>query len=282
MIALFARTRPTSRPAGPTAHAAAYPPQCQERQVTSRFALTVSLKTAIPWKLPLCPTPRSRSGSARSSSAWFPKAEQKVASLPLPFVHLNPKCCIVSSLTRLRPSPAASASARAGVRTGARNLPGRALRPRRLNAADSRVRKSSRLFLYRQRRSLLLSRLKRVTSTLQPIGLCFTRRGTPGETPQAPMATGIGPHGGHMVMGVGPREGHMVTGVVGPREASVTGRGRAGPRSLHGACAPAVRGPPGPHSPSPGPALSAATGRGRSCRWPDLGGVLSGVLHDTQ
>lgn len=41
-------------------------------------------------------------------------------------------------------------------------------------------------------------------------------------------------------------------------------------------------GPPGPHSPSPGPALSAATGRGRSCRWPDLGGVLSGVLHDTQ
>lgn len=74
----------------------------------------------------------------------------------------------------------------------------------------------------------------------------------------------------------------MVTGDVGPREASVTGRGRAGPRSLHGACAPAVPGPPGPHSPSPGPALSAATGRGRSCRWPDLGGVLSGVLHDTQ
>lgn len=73
----------------------------------------------------------------------------------------------------------------------------------------------------------------------------------------------------------------MVKGVVGPREASVPGRGtrRAPePRRRSGS----VGGPPGPHAPSPGPSLSAATGRGRSCRWPDLGGVLSGVQQDAQ
>lgn len=82
-----------------------------------------------------------------------------------------------------------------------------------------------------------------------------------------------------MVTGVGPRDGHgRCRSPRGLCHRAGTRRAPQPPWRVCSGCAGAARS----SLSSPGPALSAATGRGRSCRWPDLGRVLSGVLHDTQ
>lgn len=120
------------------------------------------------------------------------------------------------------------------------------LQSRRLKTVDTLTRKSSYMLLYRQLCSLCLRRLKRVASTLRPVKLCFTWMEMPGET-FMPDGQGCPP----------------------------TRWSRAG---VHARLLSRGGDAPGPRSPSPGALLSAATGRGGSCRWPDP----SAVLHDPQ
>lgn len=120
------------------------------------------------------------------------------------------------------------------------------LQSRRLKTVDTLTRKSSYMLLYRQLCSLCLRRLKRVASTLRPVKLCFTWMEMAGET-FMPDGQGCPPT-------------------------------RWSGAAVHARLLSRGGDAPGPRSPSPGALLSAATGRGGSCRWPDP----SAVLHDPQ
>lgn len=93
------------------------------------------------------------------------------------------------------------------------------------------------MLLYRQLCSLCLRRLKRVASTLRPVKLCFTWMEMAGET-FMPDGQGCPPT-------------------------------RWSGAAVHARLLSRGGDAPGPRSPSPGALLSAATGRGGSCRWPD-------------